>query len=70
MVMLYLDQSSNFGKADFVCVAGYLNSDAGWEAFAEEWRTLLKKHDLVSSHTSDFMGRRGCLQIAEFNPRR
>jgi hypothetical protein len=59
MVMLYLDESSSFGKQDFVCVAGYLSSDESWAAFAEEWRILLKKHGITSFHTSDFMAGEG-----------
>jgi hypothetical protein len=59
MVMLFLDESSNFGRSDFVCVAGYIGSDAGWEDFAGEWRQLLKKHNLPYLHAADFMAGEG-----------
>jgi len=55
MVMVFLDESSNFGKQDFVCVAGYIGNDAEWENFAKEWRILLAKHRLASLHTADFL---------------
>jgi hypothetical protein len=55
MPMVFLDESSNFGQQDFVCVAGYIADDAQWASFAQEWRLLLGKHKLASLHTADFL---------------
>jgi hypothetical protein len=55
MPMVFLDESSNFGKSDFVCVAGYIGGDAHWESFAQDWRLLLDKHHLPSLHTAEFL---------------
>jgi len=59
MPMVFLDESSNFGKSDFVCVAGYIGADDQWESFAQEWRLLLEKHHLRSLHTADFLAGEG-----------
>ena len=37
-MMVFLDESSSFGKTDFICVGGYLNGDDGWATFTREWR--------------------------------
>jgi hypothetical protein len=55
MPMVFLDESSNFGRQEFVCVAGYMADDDQWASFADEWRLLLKKHHLNSMHTADFL---------------
>jgi hypothetical protein len=59
MPMVFLDESSNFGKSDFVCIAGYIAADAQWEAFAMEWRLLIEKHHLTSLHTAEFLAGAG-----------
>jgi hypothetical protein len=57
--MVFLDESSNFGKQDFVCVAGYIGGDEDWASFAKEWRLLLDKHHIASLHTADFLAGEG-----------
>jgi hypothetical protein len=59
LMMVFLDESSSFGKDDFVCVGGYLSHDDEWAAFSTEWRMLLNKHNRSNLHTSDFLAGKG-----------
>lgn len=42
-------ESGHFSESDFVCLAGYVASDANWDGLCKEWKSLLGKHKAMLS---------------------
>lgn len=60
MAMIYMDESGHFADQDYFCLAGYVASDAGWDALCEEWRILLQdKYKIPGIHMKEIMSENG-----------
>ena len=68
MVMLFLDESGHFSDSDYLCIAGYIATDAGWESFCKEWKILLNKHGLSTLHLKEIMSRSGNSPASSWPP--
>jgi hypothetical protein len=55
----FFDDSKSFGKRGFVCLAGYLSDDFGWDSFHRDWSAITARHNLKFLHTSNFLSARG-----------
>lgn len=55
IVQAFFDESGHYADTEFMCLAGYIAEDNGWEVFCREWRELLRKHNIVSIHMNAFM---------------
>lgn len=56
---VFVDDSDTFTKNGFLCLAGFIASDAAWDAFGDRWVALLEKHSIDVMHTSDFLSGQG-----------
>jgi hypothetical protein len=59
MAMIFMDESGHFADQDYFCLAGYLASDAGWDALCQEWKILLDKHGIPGIHMREIMSEGG-----------
>lgn len=59
MAMIFMDEAGHFSISDFVCLAGYLASDSGWDSLCQEWKPLLEKHGLPGIHMKEIMSPKG-----------
>jgi hypothetical protein len=55
----FFDDSKSFGKKGFICLAGYVSDDSGWDSFHREWSAVMGRHRLNVLHTSDFLSAHG-----------
>jgi len=68
---VFFDDSGKFGDSDFVCLAGYIADDAGWNKFCEKWGPLLLKHKIPYIHMRELIPLRGPYQdLGWDNPHR
>lgn len=51
----YFDESGHVDSEQFVAVAGFVATDAKWQAFDVAWRAALVKHNARHLHTTDLM---------------
>lgn len=56
---IFADDSGSFGKDGFLCLAGFIASDQGWDNLLNRWVEKLKEHKLEGIHTSDFLSGKG-----------
>ena len=59
MTHVFLDDSGKFSDSDFVCLAGYIADDDGWNSLCADWGTLLSKHKIPFIHMKDMVALRG-----------
>src|SRR5436309_930461 len=58
--MVFLDESGHFADSDYLCMAGYMASDEGWNALCSGWRYLLReKHKIPVLHMREIMSPSG-----------
>ncbi|MGB7556504.1 MAG: DUF3800 domain-containing protein [Candidatus Korobacteraceae bacterium] len=50
---------SGGSDTSFICIAGYVALDTGWDLFIDEWFGCLTKHRLPFLHMKDFIPMRG-----------
>jgi len=55
----YFDDSGKWKDSDYVCLAGYLSDESGWNGFCADWRALLDKHGIPSVHVKDLLPMQG-----------
>lgn len=53
MLKVYIDDSGKADHSPSQILAGYLASDHAWGLFSEEWRSILKSHEIDEFHTYD-----------------
>lgn len=56
---VFIDDSDTFAKNGFLCLAGFIASDAAWDAFCIRWADLLQKHSIAVMHTAHFLSGQG-----------
>ncbi len=56
---VFADDSDTFGKNGFLCLAGFIASDQGWDNLTNRWVSKLEEHNLDVIHTSDFLSGEG-----------
>jgi hypothetical protein len=58
--MVFLDESGHFNSTDYMCMAGYIATDQGWDALCAGWRTLLREtYKIPSIHMREIMSAKG-----------
>ena len=58
VIWVYCDESGKLLNADdFICLCGYL-ADHHWGEFVEQWRILLKRHNLPCLHMARLLSRK------------
>lgn len=50
---IYIDDSGKSDQSPVLVLAGYLASDARWEAFDMEWRGVLERFDMPAFHATE-----------------
>ncbi|MBU1607180.1 MAG: DUF3800 domain-containing protein [Alphaproteobacteria bacterium] len=60
---VFIDDSDTFAKNGFLCLAGFMASDAAWDRFCIRWEELLQKHALAVMHTSHFLSGQGIYKV-------
>jgi hypothetical protein len=56
---VFADDSDSFGKNGFLCLAGFIASDQGWDNLLNRWVDKLEQHKLEVIHTSDLLSGKG-----------
>ena len=57
--MVFLDESGHFNSTDYICMAGFIATDEGWNALCAGWRILLReKYKLPAIHMREIMSER------------
>jgi|GEM_PF-1688534 len=56
---VFADDSESFGKNGFLCLAGFIAPDQGWDNLLRRWVHKLEEHNLDAIHTSDFLSGNG-----------
>lgn len=56
---VFADDSDTFGKNGFLCLAGFIADDQGWDNLLNRWVDKLEEHGLEGIHTSDFLAGNG-----------
>ncbi len=52
----YFDEAGHFrGAGDYLCMAGYIGDEDGWNAFTERWGKLLRKYGITAVHMKDMI---------------
>jgi hypothetical protein len=59
MAHAFFDESGKFGDSDFVCIAGYISHDGGWNNFCDRWGPLLIRHQIPYVHMKEMISLRG-----------
>ena len=59
MLWAYFDESGKFQNTDFVCIAGYVSDDPGWESFTKLWGEMLRRHGVSAVHMKDLVALQG-----------
>lgn len=58
--MVFLDESGHFASSDYMCMAGYMASDEGWNGLCSGWRYLLReKYKIPALHMREIMSPSG-----------
>jgi hypothetical protein len=57
--LLFLDESGHFASTDYMCMAGFMATDEGWNSLCDGWLPLLKKYGIPAIHMRDIMSPRG-----------
>lgn len=57
--MIFLDESGHFASTDYMCLAGFMSTDKGWDGFCQEWRILREKWKLPAIHMREIMSPSG-----------
>lgn len=52
---VFADDGDSFGKNGFLCLAGFIASDRGWDNLLNRWAAKLEEHNLEVIHTSDLL---------------
>lgn len=59
MAHAYFDDSGKLSDSDFVCLAGYIAPDDGWQSFCVKWGPLLARHKIPYIHMKELIPLRG-----------
>ena len=58
--MVFLDESGHFSSTDYMCMAGFIATDRGWDALCAGWRVLLReKYRIPAIHMREIMSEKG-----------
>jgi hypothetical protein len=58
--MVFLDESGHFSSTDYMCMAGFIATDRGWDALCTGWRVLLREtYKIPAIHMREIMSPMG-----------
>lgn len=58
--MVFLDESGHFSSSDYLCMAGYMATEEGWNQFCVAWQYLLReKYKIPALHMREIMSPSG-----------
>ena len=58
--MVFLDESGHFNSTDYMCMAGFIATDQGWDALCAGWRVLLREtYKIPAIHMREIMSPMG-----------